>query len=230
MKSIIPRFGITPIDSLEAQTASPKLAATIYAFDVPLHPVNPYTTSAGDGINGVRVVWHFQQSDAAGNSPARIIRMWNDAEWLALNPNNPLAICREAFDQYFKLKGEIGNLTGRQYFGPGVPITNTRKAAVLAGLGHRILGHRRNPQVTTWVFDEAAAADAALYDDPNLFKRLPDAAISYAKGAIIGHENMIAAMKEIQYARVEHKGRVALIGRDISKQKLESIEKLLYRK
>jgi hypothetical protein len=97
-------------------------------------------------------------------------------------------------------------------------------------LGHPLIGWRRSDRVTTWCFHQAAAADAALYDDANLYTRLPDASISYAKGAIVGHEAMIALVKDIQYARVEHKGRAALIGRDMPKNKLDQLERILYRK
>lgn len=230
MKSIVPRFEITPLDSLDAYTASPKLAATIYAFDVPLNPHNPWTTSAGDGINGVRVVWHFQQTDAAGNSPGAIIKRWHNDEWLACNPNHPLSICKEAFACHDRLIDSIDKLSGRPHFGAGCLITNTRKASVLCALGHQMIGWRKNPQVTTWVFHESAAADAALYDDEALFKKLPDANISYAKAAIIGHENMVKVIKQIQFARVEHRGRVALIGRDMQKRQIDALEKILFRK
>ncbi len=77
---------------------------------------------------------------------------------------------------------------------------------------------------------QLAAADAALYDDPALYTKLPDSGISYAKGAITGHERMVEAIKNIQFARVEHRGRVALIGRDCAGEKLNQLEKILYRK
>jgi len=201
-KSLLPKFGVTTIDSAAHSTANPRLAATIYAFDVPLHESNPYTTSAGDGIVDVRVVWNFAQTDKAGNSPAEIAAKWIDTVWMQRNETHPLAICRSAFSWHAKLKEMIEH--GR--------------------------GWDRKPQNVAWCFHQAAAADAALYEDAALYTKLPDASISYAKGAILGHERMVAAIKNIQFARVEHRGRVALIGRDCAGEKLNQLEKILYRK
>ncbi|MGA0019466.1 MAG: hypothetical protein ACO3IL_05685 [Steroidobacteraceae bacterium] len=230
-KSILPKFGITTIDSAAHSTANPRLAATIYAFDVPLHAENPYTTSAGDGIANVRVIWNFTQTDRAGNSPSEIAKRWHDSAWIERTPNDPLAICRRAFDEFDRLKGMMQMGRGLpQHYGAACRVTNTRKAAVMSALGHPLIGWQRNPRVTTWCFHEAAAADAALYDDPALYTKLPDSGISYAKGAITGHERMVEAIKNIQFARVEHRGRVALIGRDCAGEKLNQLEKILYRK
>jgi len=41
---------------------------------------------------------------------------------------------------------------------------------------------------------------------------------------------MVALAKQATTARVQHKGRTALIGRDIEKSKQDTIEKLLFRK
>lgn len=230
-QSILPRFGISTIDSTSCETADTRLAATIYAFDVPLNEANPYTTSAGDGLKNTRVVWNFQQSDTAGNSPKEIARLWADKVWQINNPDSPLSVCRMAFEEHDKLKRYLQLGRGLEvHYGAGTLITNTRKAAVLIALGHCIIGWRRNDQVTTWVFHQAAATDAALYDSPRLYERLPDTAISYARGAILGHEAMIAKIKDIQFVRVEHKGRIALVGRDMRKDKIDALEKLLYRK
>jgi hypothetical protein len=230
-KSILPKFGVTTIDSAAHSTANPRLAATIYAFDVPLHEANPYTTSAGDGIVDVRVVWNFAQTDKAGNSPAEIAARWIDNVWMQRNETHPLAICKSAFAWHDKLKEMIEHGRGLpQHYGPAVVISNTRKAAVMAALGHPLIGWHRKPQNVLWCFAQAAAADAALYEDAALYTKLPDASISYAKGAILGHERMVAAIKSIQFARVEHRGRVALIGRDCAGEKLNQLEKILYRK
>lgn len=230
-QSIMPRFGITTIDSASASTANPRLAATIYAFDVPLCDENPFTTSAGDGISGTRVVWNFKQKDKAGNSPRSIIEKWSDGIWMQQNPSHPLAACKASFEWLDRLKNMLQNGRGlNRYDSPSVQITNTRKASVLAALDHPLVGWKRHPVVTTWCFHQAAAADAALYDDPQLYSKLPDASISYAKGAIMGHEAMIKAIKDVQFARVEHRGRVAMIGRDAAGEKLNQLEKILFRK
>ena len=227
----IPRFGFASVDGSSADVNNPRLAATIYAFDVPLNEANPYATAVGDGINGVRVTWHFQQSSACGNSPKLIASHWSDRRWIEANPTHPLAMCKAAFGFLENLSLAIKENRGFPlYHGAACRITNTRKAAVMQALGHPIIGWRRNEKVTTWCFPEAAATDALLYDDEQLYDRLPDAAISYIKGALVGHEAMIVAINDIQFARVEHRGRIAMIGKHIPKKQLDQIEKILFRK
>lgn len=230
-QSILPRFALTNLDDAQASTDITQLAATIYALDVPLHPDNPWTTSAGDGLRKPRVVWNFDQRDPAGNAPGEIMQRWSDTKWLDANPDNPLAVCKRTFDLFFKFKRmiETGGGPGN-YHGAACDVTNTRKAAVLAALGHPLIGWRNMPVMTTWRFHQAAAADAALYDDRALYERLPGAAIAYAKAAILGHAEMVNRIKQIQFARVEHSGRVAMIGRDLGGEKLNQLEKILYRK
>ena len=41
---------------------------------------------------------------------------------------------------------------------------------------------------------------------------------------------MVKVIKQIQFARVEHRGRVALIGRDMQKRQIDALEKILFRK
>jgi hypothetical protein len=229
--SVIPRYSLSVIDGQTGDVDNLPCAATIYAMDVPLHPANPYSTQAGDGIKGVRVIWHFHQPDLAGNSPQKIARLFHDTVFQQRNPNDPVTVCANAFREFSTLKQMIHHGRGLQaHYGPACRVTNTRKAAVLIALGHPLLGWIRNPQVTTWCFHEAAAADAALYDDPTLYSKLPDAPISYARGALLGHEAMVDVAKKAQFARVTHRGRSALIGKDISKEDLNTLEKLLYRK
>lgn len=227
----IPRFAVSQVAGETQSVDNLQIAAVIYAFDVPLLADRPYDTQAGDGIKGVRVIWNFDQRDAGGNSPKKIAEKYYDENWLKLNPDHPLTVCKRAFDKHAELKNYLRSRRGLDtYNGAACRVTNTRKAAVLLALGHKLLGWQKNDYVTTWCFHEAAAADAALYDDKDLYDKLPDAAISYARGAILGHEAMVAASKNIQTARVTHKGRVALIGRDIEKQAQDTIEKLLFRK
>jgi len=229
--SILPQFAVTTIDNAYSEVADTRLAATIYAFDVPLHKEQPYTTSAGDGVKGVRVVWHFHQPDPAGNSPKEIVRLWTDSPWQERNPHDPLTVCKQAFENYEHLRRMLQLGRGLSHHaGPCAAVTNTRKASVMCALGHPLIGWRRNDRVTTWCFHQAAAADATLYDDPALYAKLPDAAISYAKGAILGHEKMVDCIKQIQFARVEHRGRVALVGKDMTPDKINALEKILYRR
>ena len=228
--SVVPRFGVCNVAGESADISNLQVAAVIYAFDVPLHHERPYDVQTGDGIKGSRIMFHFDQSDAGGNSPKLIASRYLDDKWLASNTGSPLATCKRAFDEFAKLKQylRVGGLS--THTGAACRITNTRKAAVLLALGHPLHGWQRNAQVTTWCFHEAAATDAAIYDDPQLYDKLPDAPISYAKGAMLGHEQMVTLSKRATTARVEHRGRVAMIGRDIEKTKQDTIEKLLFRK
>jgi hypothetical protein len=227
--SLIPKFAITAIGSESADVVNPRLAATIYAFDVPLHPENPFSVTAGDGIQGRRTTWHFHQTDPAGNAPGDIVKRWHDTKWLDENPQHPLAVCKRAFAEHDQLKHYLKLGRGLDsHYGPACAVSNTRKAAVLAALDHPLLGWRRNDLVTTWCFHQAAAADSALFDDPKLYEKLPFDAIAYAKGAILGHFAMVDMA--IQYARIEHRGRAAIIGKDMPKDKLDALERILYRK
>lgn len=229
--SVVPRYSISTIDGQTGDIDNLTTAATVYAFDVPLHPANPYSTQAGDGIKGVRIIWHFHQPDPAGNSPQKIARLFRDAVHHHRNPNDPVTICARAFDEFYRMKTMLDLGRGvPQHYGAACRVTNTRKAAVLVALGHPLIGWQRNPQVTTWCFHEAAATDAALYSDTALYAKLPDAAISYAKAALLGHEAMVDVAKKAQFARIEHRGRTALIGNDVDRATLNSLEKLLYRK
>lgn len=223
-------FEIQTVDGLVTDVSNIQLAATIVAFDVPLHPSNPFSTQAGDGLISSRVTWHFSGASPLGDTAANIGERWSNEQWIAQNPNHPLAICRATFGWMATLMDGIKSGQGFSFYhGAAVRITNTRKAAVMAALGHRLLGWQRNDRVTTWCFHEAAASDAALFDG-DIYTNLPTAAISYAKGAILGHEMMVKAVKDIQFARVEHRGRTAIIGKDISQNKLDQLEKILYRK
>jgi hypothetical protein len=228
--SVIPRFGTCNVAGEAMDIDNLQVAAVIYAFDVPLHHERPYDVQAGDGIKGVRVIWHFDQTDRGGNSPKLIAKNYKDEEWIAGNPQHPLAICKRAFDEHAKLKNHLRKGDLPKHTGPACRVTNTRMAAVLVALGHKLHGWQRNDYVTTWCFDEAAATDAALYVSDDLYENLPDSAISYARGALLGHEAMIAASKQIQTARITHRGRAALIGKDIDQTKQDTIEKLLFRK
>jgi len=159
---VVPRFGTTNVADQSADVNNLQIAAVVYAFDVPLHKERPYDVQKGDGIAGdrPRIIFHFDQKDAAGNSPKEIIKRYKDAAWLAANTDHPLAVCHRAFDEHAKLKQmlKVGNCS--EHKGAATRVTNTRMAAVLKALGHPLLGWQRNAVVTTWCFHEAAATDA----------------------------------------------------------------------
>jgi hypothetical protein len=228
---IVPRFGFSAIHGSSLDTDNIRLAATVFAFDVPLNRDNPYTTTAGDGINGVRVVWHFQPV-AGGNSPQEIAQRWADRYWLDMFPVHPLAICRKAFTEYDNLVRAVKSKSGFDTFcGPSTTIESTRHAAILLALGHTLHGWKWHDYGASWQFHQASAADAALLADERLYDKLPDHPISYAKGALIGHEYMTKhVLSTIGNAQVQHRGRTAIIGRNTPKNLQDQIEKLLYRK
>ena len=227
---IIPRFAINTVEGTQASTGNAKLAATIFAFDVPLNASEPYTTQAGDGISGVRILWNFE-APQDGNSPKEIIQKWHDEKWKALNPDNPLTKCYDAFQAMDDLVSAARRKTGfPTHRGPSLKVASTRHAAILIGMDHPLLGWTWHGDQALWHFREGAGADMALINDPRLYQKLPDSAISYVKGAIMGHESMVAMIHDIRQVRVEHKGRVAIIGKDIPKAQLDSLEKILYRK
>ncbi len=224
-------FEIQTVDGLVTDVSNIQLAATIVAFDVPLHPANAVSTQTGDGLPFPRLTWHFSGASPLGDTAANIGDRWTNEQWIALNPKHPLAICRAAFRWNQSMVDSIFSRQGFQlYHGAAVRITNTRKAAVLAALGHPILGWQWNQDVTTWCFHEAAASDAALYEG-EICDLLPTAPISYAKASIFNHEFIVKNLikGKPQYARVEHKGRTLIIGRDASQQTINKLEKRLYR-
>ena len=227
---MVPRFGTTNIADQSADVDNLQIAAVVYAFDVPLHKERPYDVQAGDGLTRPRIIFHFNQEDPAGNQPKEIIKRYKNAAWLAENPTHPLTVCNTAFDEHAKLKKALRLGSFPPHHGPACRVTNTRMAAVLKAMGHKLHGWQRNDVVTTWCFDEAAATDALLYARDDLYTYLPDSSISYAKGAILGHERMISLSKQATTARVQHRGRTAYIGKDISKGEQDIIEKLLFRK
>jgi hypothetical protein len=227
---IIPRFAINTVEGTQASTGNAKLAATICAFDVPLHPSMPWDTQAGDGIQGVRITFNFE-APQDGNSPKEIIQKWHDQKWKALNPDNPLTKCYDAFLILDRMVSCAKSKTGFPiHKGASVKVQNNRHAAILAAMGHPIMGWTWHGDTAIWHFHECTGADMALIADARLYEKLPDADISYVKGAVLGHEAILKKCTEIRQARIEHKGRIIIIGKDIPKNLLDSLEKIAYRK
>jgi len=234
MKALLPRFAITSLDGGTAATRNTQLAATIYAFDVPFNEANPYETATGDGISGVRVTWHFEQDSPSGNSPDAIIKRWLDDTWLAANPSHPLAQCKSAFrwlkDMVATAKQQTADPLPNFIGGDSLIVMSNRQAACAAGVGHKFLGYSVRDGVYRWHLHRAAAADLALYEDKELHNRLPDENISYVRAALVNHDVLVGVIKHVQFFRVEHRGRSAMIGNTIPKQQLDKLERILYRK
>jgi hypothetical protein len=224
------KFGFGTVDGLGADTQNTRLAATICALDVPLQEGNECSVTVGDGIQGSRVTWHFQAT-GGGYSSNDIVNKWHDRRWQDENHNHPIALIRRAFGALSDLNEAILSRRGYvNHHGPGLGTPVTRKAAILLALGHPILGWKWSGDVCFWRFAQAAAEDALLLDDPALYDRLPTAPISYARAALFGHEAMVEVARQVTGYRVQHKGRIAIVSKEIPKQQLDQIEKLLYRR
>jgi hypothetical protein len=224
------RFSTVNLDSTQNHIDNLVHAAVVYAFDVPLQAVTPWSIISGDGIRGTRVVFHFDPQPE-GNNPAEILRKWEDPTWIDMNPRNPLAACKRAFAEYFRMVNAIKTRRGySNHSGPCVSLFTTRTAAALHGLGHPVLGWQWTDKGVVWKMHEASAADAALFKREDLYTVLPDASISYAKGALLSHAFMVDLIKSVTTTRHEHRGRVAIIGRNCPDENILSLEKILYRK
>ena len=224
------RFATVNLDSTQNHIDNLVHAAVVYAFDVPLQADQPWSVIAGDGIQGSRVVFHFDPQPA-GNNPAEILRKWNDPIWMTASPNDPLTVCWRAFDEYHHMVSAIKTRRGYDtYTGPCVSLFTTRTAAVLSALGHPVLGWQWTDKGVIWKMHQSSAADAALFERQDLYTVLPDAAISYAKGALLSHAFIIDLIKGVTTTRHEHRGRVAIIGRNCADENILTLEKILYRK
>jgi len=228
---MIPKFAVNVLDS-QSSTRNTRLAATVAAFGVPLKPENPWSTSKGDGIEGTRVTWHFMEESPSGVRPSKLIKVWTDDIWLATNPNHPLAAVVEAFHQYDELLAITRGDHARKPETRGAPsciTTCTRQAATMLAVGHRFLGWSKHGDKYGWHFDQSAAIDLAAYDGYANAHTLPDTNLCLVRAALTNHQQMVGWVKSIQFARVQHKGRFALIGVDSSQAQINQIEKILYR-
>jgi hypothetical protein len=228
-------FRVCAIGNVSSNTRNTQLAATIAAFDVPLKWPEPYTVQAGDGIEGIRVTWHFAESAPNGTQTKAMIVAWNDDEWLAANAEHPLAMARRAFRNYREM---IEHVRGGPPVCPPLSSTelmthwtgDTRKAACMEAIGHPMVGYSRSEDWLRWHFRQAAAADLALYDQPDLHLQLPTSSIAYVRASLVNYAEMLKWIKTAQMIRVEHHGRIAVVGVNASKKWVDTLEKLLYRK
>jgi len=227
---MIPRFATVGLESTENHTDNARLAATIYAFDVPLDPIKGWSVITGDGIKGTRVIWHFAPRPD-GNQPGEIAKKWHDARWIFENKTNALSVTRRAFDEYSKMvqitKARSGFPIVKH---ASVTIFTTRIAAVLVALGHELIGCDHTDYGTAWKFKQCAAADASLIERGDLLEKLPDAAISYARGAILGHAVMVDKIKDITDTQHIKRNRIALIGKNCPDKCVLTLEQLFNRK
>ena len=226
------KFGMATVDGADADTRSTHLAATIGAFDVPLKHDRPWTTSRGDGLDGPRVTFHFDQHNPTGPSPKWLIAHWLDDLWIEQNADHPLAKVKAAFAACKHLQAVMHGSETMDRFagGPSHFTGDTRQAACMIGLGHQCTGWSRDGDVWLWHFDQSAASDLALFEDANLCDVLPTEPIAYIRAALWNHKICVDICKNVQFARVEHRGRIALVPANAGSREVELYERKLYRK
>jgi len=231
-KGNLPGFKVAPIFGDSQDVDNLQLAAIIYAMDVPLKQQNGWTVQAGQGIKGNRVTFHFHQTDPAGYKPKQIADWYHNPEFLAKNPIHPVSVCVTAFSKWH----EFAMIAKREKYcgffngsADTVRITNTRKAAVIAAMGNPMMGIRWSGPCCIFHFPASASVDDLLYER-DVYKEIPKHNLAYAKAALLGHEEMLNLAGNVSFARVEHKGRIAIIGKDASQRGIDTLDHLLHRK
>jgi hypothetical protein len=230
----LPRF--FSITGEGGATTNTRAAAALIAYDVPLDVSRTLTTISGDGITGTKVTWHLAEKNARGESSLEILKVWDDQEYAKANPDCPIVRMKAAFVRYAELVRDIQQGT-IHLFAPSVPFIethHTQTAAAMEQLGHPIIGVAYGTSGYKFRFSQSAAADFALWTLPpgELERRLPDALISYLWCAFDNHRVMVDFIKDKgpQFAAVQHRGRTAYVGADMSKDQINQLDRLLYRK
>jgi len=231
-KGSLPGFRMSPIMGESQDVDNLQLAAIIYALDVPLHKQNGWTVQAGQGIKGNRVTFHFSQTDPAGYKPKQIADWYLDKEFQAKNPIHPVSVCTLAFSKWHEFSMIAKREKPCSFFNGSadtVRVTNTRKAAAIASIGHPMMGIRWSGPCCIFHFPSTASVDEILYER-EIYKELPKHNLAYAKAALLSHEDILRLAGDVSFARVEHRGRIAIIGRDTNQRGIDTIDKLLHTK
>jgi hypothetical protein len=228
----IPKFAVNTLDGMKTDTRNMRLAALILAMEVPLKADNPFTTQAGDGLSGVRVTWNFAECNPAGLKPGKIIQTWIDEAWCNANSGHIIPKVKRAFAEYDRLKdcargnfAAIPTVSGNH----GLRTNDTRQAAGIIVMGHPLEGKSVSGDVTFWHFKHEAAADLAAWDGYANHHQLPDTDLCILRASLQNHKKLLEVTQNIQYARVTHRGRTAIIGKDASPTEISTIERILYR-
>jgi hypothetical protein len=216
-------------------TTNARAAAALYALDVPLNLALTLTSMAGDGIKGVRITWHFAESSPNGDSSAKMLKAWDDQEWAATNPDCPLVNIKAAFIGYAEIARSIkeGAIECKASPVPFLETEDTRMVACMVKLGHPIAGIAFRDGRYRFRFNQCAGADFAVWNtiDPSRTKH-PDTLLHALWCAFDCHRRMVDFIKREgpQFAAVKHRGRTALIGKDMEQSQINKLEKLLYRR
>lgn len=216
-------------------TTNTRAAAALYALDVPLDLARTLTTMAGDGINGVRITWHFAEESPTGNSSAKMLKAWDDLEYAKVNPDCPLVNIKAAFIAHAEIVRSIkdSSIECRAAAVPFLETPDTRTVAAMVKLGHPISGITYRDGQYRFRFNQGAGADLSVWNsiDPTRTKH-PDTLLHALWCAFDCHQRMVDFIKRDgpQFAAIKHRGRTALIGKDMEQQQINQLEKLLYRR
>jgi hypothetical protein len=216
-------------------TTNTRAAAALYALDVPLDLQRTLTSIAGDGINGVRITWHFAESSPSGNSSSKMLKAWDDQEWAKANPDCPLVNIKAAFIGYAEIIRSIQEETieCKAAAVPFLETADSRMVACMVKLGHPICGIAYRDGQYRFRFNQCAGADFAVWNtiDPARTNH-PDTLLHALWCAFDCHKRMVDFIKQSgpQFAAVKHRGRTALIGKDMEQEQINQLEKLLYRR
>lgn len=216
-------------------TTNTRAAAALYALDVPLDMARTLSSMAGDGINGIRITWHFAEASPSGDSSAKMIKAWDDREWARMNPECPLVNIKAAFLGHAEIIRSIkdGSIECRAAAVPFLETPDTRTVAAMVRLGHPISGIAYRDGQYRFRFNQCAGADFAVWNsiDPSRTKH-PDTLLHALWCAFDCHKRMVDFIKREgpQFAAVKHRGRTALIGKDMEQEQINQLERLLYRR
>jgi hypothetical protein len=232
---MLPKTRFVGITGEAGATTDTRLAAALYALDVPLDTHRTLTTMAGDGIRGVRVTWHFAEASPSGDSSAKMIKAWDDREWAKAHPECPLVNIKQAFIGYADIARGMkeGTLECFAPPGPFIETQDARMAACMVRLGHPITGIAYADGKYRFRFPQAAATDFEIWTTINPARtKHPDTLLHVLWCAFDCHYRMVGFIKNSgpQFATVNHRGRTAMVGRDMEKSQIDQLEKLLYRR
>ena len=216
-------------------TTNTRAAAALYALDVPLDLQRTLTSIAGDGIKGLQITWHFGEVSPNGDSSAKMLKAWDDQEWARNNPDCPLVNIKAAFLAYAEIARSIkeGTLECRPAAVPFLETVDAKMAACMVKLGHPISGVAYRDGKYHFRFNQCAGADFAVWNSVDSARtKHPDTLLHALWCAFDCHQRMVDFIKRDgpQFAAVKHRGRTALIGKDMEQEQINQLEKLLYRR